>query len=197
MVLMVQLAAFSSLILMAIGAVAFGAAGMACIFASRRAPTNQQGEARLWLLFAIVLVTMAIEAPMNGRTHVRKWTVEQVKETDQYEARRPKQTVAMVVLAAMAAGFFAIAWRVTSRRHPSLRITALCVISGIALYVTEAISLHAVDHVIWHPIGPLLVNVWGWCLVSVMIVVAAKRYPQRRESTRGKQYNHNHFDRQS
>lgn len=75
-----------------------------------------------------------------------------------------------VALMALAAAGFMVRARIRSAALASAWV-GMCF--GVGIFVIEIISLHAVDAVLYHPVGPVLVIAVLWVAASAWVGVAA------------------------
>jgi hypothetical protein len=87
------------------------------------------------------------------------------QQRQEYEMRRSPQLIAIVTLAVLFLMGAASALRIF-RARPGAGLAVSGVLLSLALLCTEVVSLHAVDHILYHLLGP-------WMLVSLLWVLAA------------------------
>ena len=142
------------------GTIACTIAALAC--ASRR-------DVR-WYVPAAVFALMVVDLQIQGRYAVRT-VVENFLFAHGLAAadKRPFQ-VAVLVIAAIALGWFI---RRFARGGGGLREARLGAILIAALWSLEAISLHQTDHVMWLQAGPILLGGWLWIAASALAIGGA------------------------
>jgi hypothetical protein len=97
---------------------------------------------------------------------------------NEYDLRRSPQRIAVVVLAVLFLLGVIIALRVLRGRTGAL-LAVSGVLLSLVLWCTEVVSLHAVDHVLYHLLGPWMVVSLVWLfaglVTSVGILIDARQ----------------------
>jgi hypothetical protein len=101
----------------------------------------------------------------------------------EYDQRRGPQQIALVILTGLL-----LIGLVSILRTFRNRLGALLAVSGVLLSViswcVEVVSLHAVDHILYHPLGPYMVisPVWilGCLMTSVGVLADAHLFKTQR-----------------
>ena len=159
----------------ACGLAAYGAATLCCGIAwvrSRSFPKTSSPAGWLTLLEAALLLDMAF----NGRWLLHQFFVDVAQHHNEYAARRAPQVVVDTLLVALL--FFA-AFRALRRfrKSPAALLAVLGGMLSIFTWCAEVVSLHQVDSILYHPVGPWMAVCFLWvsaCLVtSVSILIDA------------------------
>jgi hypothetical protein len=140
-----------------VGILGFGVAALLCARVARNGSPN-------WWILASLNALLIVEIVAGWRYRVHDLA-------GLYESRQPWQmamiAVALVVL--LIAGF-AVRGRIHSAALASA-VTGLCF--AVSIFVIEAISLHTVDAVLYHFLGPFKVIAFLWLAASTWVGLAA------------------------
>lgn len=149
------------------GLVAFAVAAVACMRAAHWRARPWWGlMAAQWGCFAEILFTMrfrihdAVDATLQAR-HL-------------YAQRTLWQIALLMLAVALAAACLWAAWR-WRRRDPEAAWAFVGTIVAVTLFVTESVSLHAVDTVMYTPMGPIVAIAAGWAAAAAIVTVSALR----------------------
>lgn len=132
---------------------------------------------RGWLILATILATLAITIATQAHwvlhDAIRQWLVGTGLYADHFRVQ--------VAITGGAALVFTLAMLWISRvQHGALRWASLTTTTLIALFLAQAVSIHAVDAVFGRPAGPVMVIAWLWIAGALMIVWAALAARRRR-----------------
>jgi hypothetical protein len=89
---------------------------------------------------------------------------------NEYEIRRSPQLIAMAILAVLLLVGLISALRILRGRTGAL-LAVSGVLLSLVLWCTEVVSLHAVDHVLYHLLGPWMVVSLVWVFAGLMTSV--------------------------
>jgi hypothetical protein len=147
-----------------VGILGFGVAALLCARVARNGSPN-------WWILASLNALLIVEIVAGWRYRVHDLADVLLLNRGLYESRQPWQmamiAVALVVL--LAAGL-SVRVRIHSAALASA-VTGLCF--AISIFVIEAISLHAVDAVLHHSLGPLKVIAFFWLTACAWTGLAA------------------------
>ena len=151
------------------GLLSFTAATIACLIAARRSGPR---DAPTWKLLGLMNCLFLIETFSELRYQIENIMIAILKANDWYAQRREVQG-SIDVLLATAFIFIALFlfWRHAAGR--GARVAASMTIAVLAIFTMETVSLHAVDAVFYHPIGPILFIGWLWAIAAAGICLAA------------------------
>jgi hypothetical protein len=151
------------------GLLAFALATLACAAAARRGP----GAAR-WRRLAWLQAACWAEVLFGVRHRAHDMVDALLQARGWYAARGPLQVVLLVAVLVLAAATLAALARL---RHLDARLwTAACATAmALWLFVTEAVSLHGVDAVMYLTLGPVLLIGCAWAACAAVVVGAAMR----------------------
>jgi hypothetical protein len=144
-----------------VGVVAFACAALACFVTGRRKP---------WQAIAIVHSLFAIEV-IAGLRHFATGSVNSVlREGGHYADRQIPQFILLVLL--ILGGVWL--WR-TLRRHKTgaARLATDATLFAALLFAIEALSLHAIDALLYMPLGPVKTIAWLWMWAAGTVAAAA------------------------
>jgi hypothetical protein len=158
-----------------IGMAGFGLATFLCAW--RSGPKPFRSDAAQWRILAAVTAVLVIEIVAGLRYRIHDLAEMLLLDQSLYEARRPWQlAMTVVALTALIASVSAARFRIQSA---GLASAVMGVCFAVSIFVIEAVSLHAVDAVLYHPLGPVNVIALFWLAASAWISLAALK------STRG------------
>ncbi len=148
------------------GLLAFGGAALACAVAARAS-----SDRRWWWLAGVSSICM-LEAGLGLRHRAHDLVDVLLRAGGWYDARSHPQVFLLVIVAVLAAG--ALGWLSSLRATTSeIRIGAAASVGALSLFGIEAISLHAVDALMYTSIGPVLAIGWAWAALALIIAAAA------------------------
>ncbi len=107
---------------------------------------------------------MVLDMVFNWRWMLHQQLMDLALRSNEYDLRRSPQRIAIVVLTLLLVLGVILALRVLRGRTGAL-LAVSGVLLSLVLWCTEVVSLHAVDHVLYHLLGP-------WMLVSLVWVCA-------------------------
>ncbi|MDO6414822.1 hypothetical protein Q4F19_10565 [Sphingomonas sp. BIUV-7] len=155
----------------AAGLLAFVPAASAAALAFRAAGPGRLRERRTWAVIAAIHMLFAVEVVAMTRHHIVGAIDAWLIGAGLYSERRPAQAVMLlVVVLSAAAAMFAVMRRATTRRS-SIAVGATAALA--TLFLIESVSLHAVDALLYHPAGPVLLIGWLWLVCGWTTVAAA------------------------
>ena len=135
-------------------------------FCWRRAK-GDAARSRLAALLTGARRVFSLTSVFNVRWHLHDFFMGKAEQAALYASRRGPQALVLVALV----GIFLFGLRVTSLRLRR-RGGAIMAVSGallsLALWCTEVVSLHAVDHILYHSIGNLMTVSFLWIFACMM-----------------------------
>jgi hypothetical protein len=149
------------------GLLAYGSAVVCCAIVWLRARKPASRLARVLMVIECVLL---LDIAFNWRWMLHGVIAEIAASHHEYEQRRLPQFIALVILAGLLlVGLFAVL-RIFRNRTGALLAVAGILISVIS-WCVEVVSLHAVDHILYHPLGPCMVISVVWILGCLMTCI--------------------------
>ncbi len=149
----------------AVGLLAYGTATVCCGIARTRAKSRRQ-NGRLSVVLMLIEAVLLLDITFNWRWILHQRFVDLAQRTHEYGVRRPPQVILLVVLTVLLlGGMFAVQLYFRGRGR------ALAVSGGLLslfLWCTEVVSLHQVDHVLYHRVGPLMTVGLLWMAACLM-----------------------------
>jgi len=169
----------------ATGVTAYGVALACCIWAWSRAK-GDAAKSQLAALLAVCEGCLLLDMAFNLRWSLHQMFMDEAQTLAVYASRRGPQALALLVLVGV---FLFGLWMASQRFHG--RVGALLAVSGallsIALWCTEVVSLHQVDHIFYRSIGSLFTVSFLWIiactLTSVGVLIESKRPRKDARST--------------
>jgi hypothetical protein len=150
----------------AAGLVAYAVAMTCCCIAwAKTRYLRNASRSGLAALLAAIEAALLLDMVFNLRWWIHQQLMDLAQSRQEYEMRRSPQLIAIVILAVLLLVGLASALRIL-RARPGAGLAVFGVLLSLALWCTEVVSLHAVDHILYHLVGP-------WMLVSLVWVLAA------------------------
>ena len=150
----------------ATGIAAYGLAMACCGIAwarTRRFRTISQ----LAALLTVIEGALVLDMVFNWRWMIHQELMDFAQRWNEYEIRRSPQRIAIAILAVLL-----LAGLISALRILRSRTGALLAVSGVllslVLWCTEVVSLHALDHVLYHLLGPWMVVSLVWVFAGLM-----------------------------
>lgn len=161
-----------------VGLMAYGTAVTCCGIAWVR-EQNQRQDWRLAALLTLIESTLLLDIASNGRWMLHRLFVDLAQRAHEYAVRRTPQVIVLVVLT----GLMLLALRAVRRfsRNRAIAFAVSGVVLSLALWCTEAVSLHQVDHVLYHRLGPIMAVSLLWlvaCLMTSTGMLLASRHAE-------------------
>jgi hypothetical protein len=150
----------------AVGMAAYATAATSCGFAWIRAK-HRGKDWRLAALLTLIEITLLLDIAFDWRWMLHAFVGDVARRRHEYELRHDPQFIALIILAALLSlGLLA------TQRFFRGKVGARLAVSGILLSVVvwcvEVVSLHAVDHILYHLIGKWMVVSALWILACLM-----------------------------
>jgi hypothetical protein len=122
---------------------------------------------RLAAVLAFIEATLFLDIAFNWRWTLHSQFVQEAVRRNLYGERRGPQEAALVVLASLFCAICGFLLRLFRTRGGAvLAVWGVCLAIGV--WITEVISLHAVDHVLYHRLGSLLFVCYLWIAAALM-----------------------------
>lgn len=148
------------------GLFVFGCAAIACAVAGRVC-----NERRWWRLAAVSSACM-LEVALGLRHRAHDLADAGLQAAGWYASRSHTQLLLLAIVALLATG--SLAWLLSLRDTAAeIRVGAAASIAALWLFAIEAISLHAVDTLMYAHIGSVLAIGWAWAALALVITAAA------------------------
>lgn len=148
-----------------VGVAGFGIAGLLCLSLRQS----------LWIAIGSLNLLYCLECTMGWRHRLHDTATTAMGM--QYAERAPLQIT--LLTGAFILGVMALAIVFFLARDPLVRIALIGTGIGGGLFLVEIISLHAVDRVLYQPMGPILLIGWLWLGLSLGTGVAAVLWRSR------------------
>jgi hypothetical protein len=150
----------------ATGMIAYGITFSCCILASVWAK-GDRAKSRLAKILAFFEALLFLDIVLNLRWILHQFFMDEAARLALYASRRGPQAVVLVVLVLL----FLLGVRVVSQEFRGRRGAFLAVsgtLFSLILWCTEVISLHAVDHILYRPIGQWMSVCFLWVIACAM-----------------------------
>jgi hypothetical protein len=157
----------------AVGLLAYGTASTCCFVAWMRARSRRE-DGHLALLLMLIESTLLLDMAFNWRWMLHQLLMDLAQHAHEYAVRRTPQVIVLIVLVVLI-GLRAVR-RLSRGRGIALALSGA--VLSLALWCTEVISLHQVDHVMYHRLGPIMTVSLLWmvaCLMTSTGILMASR----------------------
>jgi len=152
------------------GLLSFAVSTIACFIASRRSET---GDVRAWRSLTLINGLFFFEILIGLRFYIHDRVNFILIAKGWYLQRSWIQESIDISLAAIALVFVVLFMFLRRPAGNEARIAAGLTIALVALFAVETVSLHAIDSVLYQPIGPVLLIGWIWAIGSFGICLSA------------------------
>lgn len=160
------------------GILAFVVTALACFIAS--GARRKSRDLSIWRRLSIVYGLLAIEMIAAMRHRIHDFVNALLKATGEYSARSGLQEMLIAALAIVIITTMGVYFVRLGKVKGATRLAVGVTIALVALFLLEMISLHAIDAILYRPIGPLMAIAYLWIAASAVTGIAALRYPRRR-----------------
>ncbi len=150
------------------GLLAFAPTALLCVTAARSSPKRQRRD---WAMLAGLYALLTVEIVASGRHRLDGLLAGWLRAEHLYPDRRPVQAAAILLLIAL--GWLAARHVVQRGSTRRLRIARAATAAVILLFAIESVSLHAVDGLLYRPVGPILLIGWLWLVCGWTTAAAA------------------------
>jgi hypothetical protein len=147
----------------ATGIAAYGVAMTCCGIAWAKS-RSLRPVSQLAALLAVIEGVLVLDMIFNWRWILHQLLMDLAQRWNEYDLRRSPQRIAIVVLTVLLVLGVIAAVRVLRGRTGAL-LAVSGVLLSLVLWCVEVVSLHAVDHLLYHQLGP-------WMAVSLVWVIA-------------------------
>jgi hypothetical protein len=149
----------------AVGLLAYGTATICCGIAWMRTKRRRQ-DGRLAVLLMLIESVLLLDIAFNWRWVLHQLVMDFAQRRHEYELRKEPQFIAVGILAAVLLLGLLVVRRFFRGRGTALAISGM--VLSLILWCTEVVSLHEVDHVLYHRLGPIMAVSLLWILACLM-----------------------------
>ncbi len=156
------------------GVAAYAVALISCVVALFLARADRERE-RFAVRLAAFEGFLLLDMVFNWRWDIHQFLMDKANQAALYASRRGHQTLVLAAIVLL----FIFAMRLVSHRlrgRPDALLAAAGALLSLVLWCTEVVSLHAVDHILYHPIGQWMMVSFLWIIASVTTSVGILRY---------------------
>jgi hypothetical protein len=132
--------------------------------------TKSHGQNRLTATLGLLELFLLFDAVFNWRWNLHGFLVTTAVELTVYDERTMPQRVVTALLASCAVFAAAIAIR-HSWKSPGACLGICGGLISAQFWATEVISLHAIDSILEHKVGTMLIIASVWMVSSALVVV--------------------------
>jgi membrane-bound metal-dependent hydrolase YbcI (DUF457 family) len=153
----------------AIGLLAYGTAVSCCAIAWIRTKARH-GASQLAAAFTLIESALLLDMVFDLRWRLHQLFVDFAKQEHEYALRRLPQEIVITLLVGLLL-FSLLAARRLFRDTFSARLAVSGVLLSVILWCVEVVSLHAVDHILYHSLGGVMTVTLLWILSCSMTSV--------------------------
>ena len=153
----------------ATGIAAYGVA-MACCGIAWARTRRRRTISQLAALLTVIEGALVLDMVFNWRWMIHQELMDLAQRWNEYEIRRSPQLIAIAILAVLLLVGLISALRILRGRAGAL-LAVSGVLLSLVLWCTEVVSLHALDHVLYHLLGPWMVVSLVWVFAGLMTSV--------------------------
>ena len=154
------------------------AAAMACCGIAWARTRRLRTVSQLAALLTAIEGALVLDMVFNWRWMLHQQLMDLAQSWHEYDMRRSPQVIAIAILAVLLLVGVLSALRILRRRTGAL-LAVSGVLLSLVVWCTEVVSLHALDHVLYHLLGPWMIVSLVWvfaCLMtSVGILIDARQ----------------------
>jgi hypothetical protein len=148
-----------------VGLLAYGAAAVCCGIAWMRARSKRR-NGRLAMLLMLIESVLLLDITFSWRWMLHQLFIDFAQRWHEYGVRRGPQIMVLIILAALLLLTLVAIRRFFHGRGAALAVSGA--VLSLALWCIEVVSLHQVDHVLYHPLGPVLAISLLWIVACLM-----------------------------
>lgn len=125
----------------------------------RRDPGHSMG---LWIGLLVAQLAMLVELQTSMRFDAGEVLRSVIRDMDLYENRRQLQAMAFVVVAIPMIAIYSTAFYMVRKRGLPVILAVGGTLASLSLFCLPLISLHAIDRIMYHHIGPVMLISLMW-----------------------------------
>lgn len=141
------------------GLIAFVPAALATFGVFLREGCSARRKRSTWAVIATIYALLSVEMLVDERWRIKGAIDQWLKSSSLYADRRPVQVASLILLAIIAA--LALG-RLIRAGNDRVRIARLATAALVAVFMVEAVSLHAVDAILFRQVGPVMLIALLW-----------------------------------
>lgn len=161
---------------MLVGLIAFLVAAVACFLAMRRVSGTFNSRAkRFWLILSLMFMAFAAETQIQLRHSVGHVIRDMFKAGGTYEGRKDIQIILLGSACVVMLILFGLGlWRLRKSMLAE-KLGFIGCLGCVGLFVVEAISLHALDRVLYFILGPIFLVALLWATGAALSTIGAMK----------------------
>lgn len=145
---------------------------------ARYAALHTDASASTWRWISTLQFVFFLEIWFSTRHAAHDLVNALLQATDLYAGRSAIQMVILfaTVLTGMVVG--GVMWRShwwSRQTNTRAKLALVCTGAVLLLFLIETISLHAIDRVLYRPVGPVLLIAYAWAANTVAVAWLARR----------------------
>jgi hypothetical protein len=160
------------------GLMAFGVASWAALRAARRKAVPSDPAVTTWHWVGALQFLYVLEIWLSTRHLAHDMADAVLRAAGLYADRSSIQIMLLVitVLTGMVAGIAMWQSHWWSRQtNVHAKLAWVCTVAILMLFLIETISLHAIDRVLYRPVGPVLFIAYAWVANAIAVTWLARR----------------------
>ncbi len=139
---------------------------------------------RLAVVLGLIQAVLLLDIGFDWRWRLYAWLRSQAESHHWYEQRHWPQIIVLATLAAALAAAMAAARR-RFRSSPGAALAIQGTLLSMGCWMTEVISLHATDSILYHRVGLLMIISFVWLLTCAMTIAGILKAGFGRAQTAG------------
>lgn len=158
-----------------------GVAGcaLAAVACGRRAWAGRPPWRSPWVWLTAAQGLFALEMMSDLRYRAHRLVDAVLRSHDWYATRLSLQLTLLLLLLLLLSAAAASLWRL-QRRDAAAAMAAAGSVLMAGLLLVEIVSLHAVDAIMYTPLGPINIVAWAWAVASATVILSAQAGRRRR-----------------
>ena len=159
------------------GMLAFAVSALTAAYAARNARLHLPATARTWWWTSALQLLLCMEVWLGMRHASHDLVTAALQSAGLYQGRAIVQKWLLVAVLAGALVLALTRWntKANTRRRTHAGLALACTAATWTLFLVETVSLHAVDRVLYRPIGPVLLIAYLWVTNAMVVVWLARR----------------------
>ena len=167
----------------AIGLLAYGTAVTCCAIAWIRTKARH-GASQLAATFTLIESALLLDMVFNLRWKLHQFLMDFAMQRHEYAERRLPQAIVLILLGGVLI-FSLLAARRLVRDMVGTRLAVSGILLSVFLWCVEVVSLHAVDHILYHSIGKWMAVSALWILACLMTSLGMLNVSRRAKPNAG------------
>lgn len=157
---------------------AFGVASSAALCAARRKAVPSGPAAATWRWISALQFLYVLEIWFGARHAAHDMANAVLRAMGWYAGRSDIQMVMLFATVLIGMVVSLVMWRShwwSRQANVRAKLAWVCTAAILLLFLVETISLHAIDRVLYRPVGPVLLIAYAWVANAIAVTWLARR----------------------